>query len=143
MQLRRTTILLSVAGLILGQAGLASAKDLCLVDDQLFPSGYVLNKIKLPKKPGTSTSLGGYVVGSLGTRSTLSGVAVMRGGGQISVTIRTVPLDASSNAITASWDAVDSTLQSDAVRLDTDSDGIQDDGAISLSTLDCETVPLP
>lgn len=143
MKLGRTTLLLWALGLVVGQAGLASAKNLCLVDDQLFPSGYVLTKVKLPKKVGTSTLLSGYVVGSLGTRSTLTGVAIMRSGGVVAVTIRATPIDMSNTAVTATWQTTDPLLQSDAVRFDTDNDGVQDDLTATFVTLDCATAPLP
>ena len=124
-------------GLTLVAAGPALAGPVCLHDSV---SAYYFAKLKLPKKPGQTTTFSG--VRALGFARNATGTASMGAGGQISVTLRVEGTSNSGNDFTVGWVAADSTLAGTG-SYDNDGDYQRDDGTLAMSLVDCDTVTIP
>jgi hypothetical protein len=126
--------------LLLVTAGSAAAGNVCLADDS---SGkYIFSKLKLPKKPGTATTLQGVrIQGGLGPFP-FTGAATMTTGGSLHVAIVVHPYAAFSNELAMGWIPTDSTLAGTAF-YDSDADGYKDNGDLILTSVDCDTVVVP
>ena len=141
MRIRRKTIVILASALILGQASVAAAADVCLSSGGILPTGFVLKKVKALKKAGSVSPLSGYAIDPLGSYA-VSGAAIVYGDGTIGVGLDARGMENGQGDFSASWIALDATLQGTA-RLDTDGDFQRDDATMGLSTVDCASVPNP
>lgn len=123
----------------LAAAGAAAAKDTCLTDGG---GNYIFTKLKLPKKPGATTSLqGARIQGMLGPYP-FNGSVTMNTAGDYHVAIVVRPYAAFSNELVMGWIATDATLAGTAA-YSNDGDQYNDDGTLNLTAADCSTIVVP
>jgi hypothetical protein len=119
-------------------AGTASAGAVCL-SDGVAP--YRFSKLKLPKKAGDTTGFVGVRYSPLGVRPVI-GVATKVTSGATVLSFQTHSDGINGNDFSATWVAMDSTLAGTAY-YDNDGDFVKDDGMLTMSIIDCDTVTVP
>jgi hypothetical protein len=132
----RTAVL--AAGLVLAAIGTASAKSICLQDST--GDSYIFTKVKLPKKPGQTTSFSGvqYLIGGAFNISVTTSMYA-DGSIQASALMQSPFTIGLSNLL--AWET-DSTLTG-TVYYDNDGDYLKDDGSFMLTAIDCASVVVP
>lgn len=124
----------------LAGVGVASAKDLCLTD--VYGGDYILSKIKLPKKPGSTTLLQGLRTIFNSSFSVVSGVASRRASGVLVIALTVQRPNELGNDFTLSWTTANEDLSGTAAA-DFDGDYLRDDGFVTMSATDCSQVIIP